>query len=1413
MTYKLVCKNAWKMACRAVKTAGCFKRDTMSFCYNIVHAIMLLMAAERALQSLRPVRKSSGSQCLHALQSEGVLRPFLSACATKEPELTIRSLKTIQKLFTLDCVTSTTFATIIGTLRVQAESQDEQVLLKILQTLLLASTPRSFQVDEETFRQAFMICFRLHEIGNPAIHNTASAALLQFTSLLFYHASGRHANAANELDPVKSPTSQNSEPPILQKSALLFIHDMYLMAHMDTSQWLKLNKSSPLTVCLEVIDAVLKTPDNIELFCNEKDFRVLLQEHICPLLAALIRSDSKFPITLRVLRCIQTITFHYHSVLVTECEVFMSTLIRVLEPEYELWRKILSLETLKSLCAVPRLLYFFFTHYDMDRDTTIIFGSMAHALGRFVHLRALDGADFSAGSKEDSALWGFFRSASKGLDLLAENDPPNYDEMYSVSLSIGALIHIVHALSELEKLRARNEHVNSPIISDEYGQIPLGIPGQANGTDELNIDEEALKGMVNVSWRPILTALSMLLEQCNTDERTQHLLLAYQSFTTTCGSLRFQEPRDQFIRSLCAFALPPGVRARSISDPTDVTEEEAAPRALSIKNIQSLKALFNIAHCLGDSLGGTWMSLLETFEALDRLFLANEALFRSQQIKGIKGDQIQITQQQFDDIRLLKEAMARLFESSSKLTLPAVHSVLAALGTLSLCSLANAASTENNAGTPDLPTRAASTKTNAAASPGGKFEPRLRMFALVNLITTIEHNMYRIDSLWDVAVSHLNCIVNHKLPPIRRYGVDSLTKLCVLAITSTSGANGTRKIEGGRSVEEFQHALLAPLLDLHRSKWEDAREQILCGVLEILESCGQALRGGWPVLLELLQEVVKLDPLPPYVYYGFKSIQLITNDFLDCVPCNCIQTLIETIGLYGIQKFDPNTSFTSIGLLWHVSDYLSSLAKKIPNQQSSSDSTNPENGVANGVSGSEMTKDLCDQLQISVFRQLELLSLDPRPEVRNSAVQTVHAAVVAYGPRMHARSWLECTRGVLEPLMLRVFEDTELGSSKGDMELGTEKSTGKKVMMMVHHSRNTAEKQWDETRVHILQGAARVFRMFFISLCDLDYFEEFWNKFLRVVELSILVYSCEVASGGIAALQEVLVGQETIKVLSTKKHLWSPVMDLYKTVVDESLQFSSTADYPFDTYTVLLDSLLELTRTGARSRALFSDGDLGALIAKCNDLARVQPISRGESKRSSGIVVSNKRETPLQKKVLKVFEAIMPMADDLMIETVNNLVGYIRRVGEAISPKHVRSTSCRRSFIKPVSQRCEESKTVFAKKSVDVLYTIFVQKVTNTVRARTFEGVIGALSSVMTWRGLPGDLTKAAVQTFCKAISVGLPALNQVGCSEGEALRIWSLLADTLSEFLHPYQDYISHSTAPRLETPTEKSSGYGNPP
>ena len=83
------------------------------------------------------------------------------------------------------------------------------------------------------------------------------------------------------------------------------------------------------------------------------------------------------------------------------------------------------------------------------------------------------------------------------------------------------------------------------------------------------------------------------------------------------------------------------------------------------------------------------------------------------------------------------------------------------------------------------------------------------MFALVNLITTIEHNMHRIASLWDVAVSHLNCIVNHKLAPIRRYGVESLTRLCVQALGTTG------KVDGVLSESMFYCKVYIDIYDYH----------------------------------------------------------------------------------------------------------------------------------------------------------------------------------------------------------------------------------------------------------------------------------------------------------------------------------------------------------------------------------------------------------------------------------------------------------------------------------------------------------------------------------------------------------------------------------------------------------------------
>lgn len=54
--------------------------------------------------------------------------------------------------------------------------------------------------------------------------------------------------------------------------------------------------------------------------------------------------------------------------------------------------------------------------------------------------------------------------------------------------------------------------------------------------------------------------------------------------------------------------------------------------------------------------------------------------------------------------------------------------------------------------------------------------------------------------------------------------------------------------------------------------------------------------------------------------------------------------------------------------------------------------------------------------------------------------------------------------------------------------------------MLVHHSRNSQQKQWDETLVLVLHGMGRLLRNFLPLLMKLPRIEEGWDQTLRVVE-------------------------------------------------------------------------------------------------------------------------------------------------------------------------------------------------------------------------------------------------------------------------------------------------------------------------
>ena len=100
--------------------------------------------------------------------------------------------------------------------------------------------------------------------------------------------------------------------------------------------------------------------------------------------------------------------------------------------------------------------------------------------------------------------------------------------------------------------------------------------------------------------------------------------------------------------------------------------------------------------------------------------------------------------------------------------------------------------------------------------------------------------------------------------------------------------------------------------------------------------------------------------------------------------------------------------------------------------------------------------------------------------------------------------------------------------------LGTDRNNGNKIMMFMHHSRNSREKECSETRAHVLQERTRVLSQFFVSFSksgnveiiggfisrvDSALFELFF--FCMCIQSSITESISEVASSAVTCLPDI----------------------------------------------------------------------------------------------------------------------------------------------------------------------------------------------------------------------------------------------------------------------------------------------------
>ncbi|KAJ3277170.1 hypothetical protein HDV01_000222 [Terramyces sp. JEL0728] len=353
---------------------------------------------------------------------------------------------------------------------------------------------------------------------------------------------------------------------------------------------------------------------------------------------------------------------------------------------------------------------------------------------------------------------------------------------------------------------------------------------------------------------------------------------------------------------------------------------------------------------------------------------------------------------------------------------------------------------------------------------------------------------------------------------------------------------------------------------------QDVRKSGLDIVNKLLQNSGQNFKASWNFIFDLIYMAVKssspkkkdsnlkpilesssptgitespatLDGAFPsknnsLIRVGFPSIQLICTDFLSVLSPLGLSKLIDTVSVFGAIADELNISLTAVGLLWTICDYILNkrqhLEKEKPvdevevtPQPLRKESLKSSFLDFNPSKASFSTKTM-DSLWMYLLHSLSELCSDDRPEVRNSANQTLFRTISMNGQRLTLESWELCITYVLFPLIERIQNLNSQNCSK----LNT-------------------EKQWDESKSLTLNGITKWLVDFLPILIDLgENFDKDWITFLNYIKSSCLLNSQDVASTALKSLRTLAQYPKNFpehmeKVQSKQKYLWKELYSIW----------------------------------------------------------------------------------------------------------------------------------------------------------------------------------------------------------------------------------------------------------------------------
>ncbi|KYR02000.1 hypothetical protein DLAC_00793 [Tieghemostelium lacteum] len=1249
--------------------------------------------------------------------------------------------------------------------------------------------------------------------------------------------------------------SLGDRPPVSLKpfarDAYLLLQDLCYITGGDIPVWLPPTTTISRASGLELIEMIISVQS--EIFLKMEEFKFILKDRICPLLIKSFKFKMDFYHTVRLIRLITQFISKYSQIMVTESDVLLIKTIRMMDGDNPLWMQILSLESLRIYSEDPNLLRLFYTNYDKDNNSAKIFENMTSCIGKYVqNLYNLDSSNYTLVNTSKNRLF----------DQLWQNESPSIKENYIISVCTECIIGIVNAISK----------INNP---------------------DIECDSEIFPQMANSCWVSILGAISMLLSKAMDEQLIQLVLKALQSFTNTCGEYRLSAPRDALLTCLCKTTILPSFdivfNENTFTSMTDKEEKSqsqgqtdksdkdggksqgsSSQNSLNfyptVKNILSVKILFNIAHCMGNLLDEAWILVLETLETWSKFLEVyqkkkdqssqnqNQTSISSESSpKDISSPRIttnasqqqqqQQQQQQNSEIPILINSMDNLFRTSSSLDLRSIHFLLEALGKLCQSSF-------NLKSFNSLP----------------------NFFGISKLKETSLANINRIDKVWPFIANNITEAGNHKNPQFRKYAIEFLISIIKSTITQqqiqikkdiVNNSTGVEITNSGSTPNTttsttttttkhddiIQLEFFKCIEDLSFSNYSDTKEKLLESIHLILSSSGQSLTTAWPIILSVLLRMSQSNE-KKFILIAFQSLELICNEFLGNLTPECLVLTIETISSFVSQKLDINISLTaSQGLMSDLTYFLAnensiktskyqvsdgSAIDPLDILEENDDSNNLYNNNNNNSSSSgdnntpqqqqqspnshspmnssgyynrfdlkspkfdqtrhrpsisqdspyfvEKKRSLINRMWLCSFTCMKQLCVDARPPIRNGIVISLFQTLNNY-VHLFERDLLDL---ILWTILFPLIEEVKSFSEKADQER-IDSDLGGGVMLLVHHSRNTSQKQWDETQVLSISGLVRVFTTFFEVLSTLPSFKKAWDSLILTLETESKSTSKEVSMSSLGALHEIVKCSiiDTTQFPEISESVWEVLVRLSPKLSDPSTSAQKSLSYYIKVFLDHFEKTKDTLSDDQMLRVLHILYPLGLYI--------------GDQ--------SSDQLTNPQTHALQLIKSLPPISESIFPCLVSILLKYIS-IG--INYHYILTGSSK--FVFPPLPSSVKKDTVYyspiTEKSIELISELFLHpSTTDAMRSSIFEDIIKVLGEGMLtkYTKYHSQIWKISVSNLIRILPAGLLAINQDSVYLNDIKRniVWSELIDSIQGFiLHERQ---THNISPEKRMEEDK--------